>query len=113
LSLSVRLICGRFCAFLWEIDGANSLGSKIPCQFCELSQKSMEGLSYLLKAPSKKVVDQIFVEVYKNKRGPVAQQIITSLTTALQLTEAQATEVEVTYFFISFTPLARSICSVH
>ena len=52
-----------------------------------------KGLLHLLKAPSPKIVDQIFAEIYKNRSGKISHIIVESLISALKLSEEQSLEV--------------------
>jgi len=52
-----------------------------------------QGCLHLLKASSKKVVDQIFVEIFKNRVGEIPMLIKDSLMSALLLNEAQVIEL--------------------
>jgi hypothetical protein len=70
----------------------------------------MNGLQYLLKAPSKKVVDQIFVEIFKNRSGVIRQEILQSLVAALSITLEESEEV--IYQYIYATNLNQLVNSV-
>lgn len=63
---------------------------------------SVEPLLHLLAAPSAKVAEQIFQEVWKNRAGAIAPLLLESLVAALKLTEQQATEVR-SYALVSNT----------
>ncbi len=56
--------------------------------------EQIAGLQYLLKAPSKKLVDEIFNQSWlsRNKKT-IPPILIESLVAALKITEQQATEV--------------------
>lgn len=57
----------------------------------------IESLSYLLKAPSKKIVEQIFLEIFKNFFGTINKILINSLINLLNINENQS--YEVLFFF--------------
>jgi hypothetical protein len=61
-----------------------------------------KGLLHLLKAPSPKIVDQIFNEVYKNRSGKISPIIVESLVSALKLNEEQAKEVSAEWVLCIF-----------
>lgn len=58
-----------------------------------MAQLLLDPLQYLLKAPSPKVVDKIFVEVYKSRNGEIPTVLTNSLMSALSLDESQAKDL--------------------
>lgn len=67
------------------------------------STDPLAGLIHLLKAPSKKIVSEIFSEIFKNRKGPISSILVNSLVSALTLSEKEAENVSnKTLFIINF-----------
>ena len=66
-----------------------------------MSTTPLDGLQYILKASNKKLVDEIFQQVYRIRTRKSIPEILTkSLVAALQVNEQQASEVMFVFQFL-------------